>query len=235
MPSRLEVPVTKSRRFSTTSVAELKSPHDTISEVSSVDSAATTKHYNTWQKQAQEDLAFTKKALEGALETCRKEIKKMEDACLIQKNVSKDIKNGIPVLKEKLEEMERHFGYYNEHITGYSDASFEDILKGRKRREIQRERIQEKKVAEKRNRSLDQEEMLLLEKTNTKKRKRNRAKARAAALDKEEARKQSESKGCQKRMTLKVKEGATYSEVVKIMKENLDPAEIHVDVSRMRR
>ena len=83
-PARLDV--TKSRRFSTTSVAELKSPHDSISDVSSVDSAATTKHYNTWKKQANEDLAFLKKALQEALECCTGEVRKMENASLIQKN-----------------------------------------------------------------------------------------------------------------------------------------------------
>ena len=36
-------------------------------------------------------------------------------------------------------------------------------------------------------------------------------------------------------MLLKVNSQATFSEVVKLMKQNLDPAEMHVDVSKMQR
>ena len=218
-------------------MAELKSPHDSISDVSSVDSAGTTKNYNTWKKQANQDSAFLKKALQEALKCCKGEVKKMENACLIQKNVSKDIKKGIPVLKEKMADIERHLKQYDEMLTGYSDAFFEEILEGRRHREAQRVKIQETKVAEKRNRSLDEEEVLLLEKRKTKKRKKNKAKAKAPARreEKQDARKQSETQGCKKRMLLKVNSKATFSEVVKLMKQNLDPAEMHVDVSKMQR
>ena len=60
-------------------------------------------------------------------------------------------------------------------------------------------------------------------------------KAPARREEKQDARKQSETQGCKKRMLLKVNSKATFSEVVKLMKQNLDPAEMHVDVSKMQR
>ena len=132
-PSRLDVK-TKSRRFSTASVAELRSPRSSISEVSSVDSAATTKHYNTWKQHSIQELSYLKKVMEEALKSCKEEVEKMEKACLIQKNVSKDIKIGIRVLEGQLEKLESHLEGYDEMLRGYSDAFFEQIL-GSERKE----------------------------------------------------------------------------------------------------
>jgi hypothetical protein len=240
----LQVPATVSRsRLSIASKLSGEGSDSGRSHSISIASDATAKSYERWKQQFKEDRAYAKKEMNNAVTKIRDQLTKIKAAIDKQKNVSRDIKNSVPIIEKQLKTLDWHHKDLDRGFEESGELWLEEIHERKKKRADKRHMLNEKReneraklleeVRRKRGRSPTASPEKRENEKRTKKSRRS-----GVTVEENTLRGDKPAKATKKRTAavfLKPEDGKSFSDVLKKMKDSMNPKTQPVDIRAIRR
>lgn len=239
----LQVPATVSRsRLSIASKLSGEGSGSGRSHLTSIASDATAKSYERWKQQFKEDHAYGQKEMKDAITKIRDQLNKIKAAIEKQKNVSMDIKDSVPIIEEQLESLDWHHSQLDVGFEECGELWLEQIHERKRKRADKRHMLDEKrknervKLLEEVRRKRERSPTASPEKRETER--RTKKSRRSGRVEENTVRGDKPTKATKKRTAavfLKPEDGKSFSDVLRKMKDSVNPKAHPVDIRTIRR